>query len=80
MSDIPFDGPVAGVNVGRVNGEIVINPTVAQAELSDIELTVAGTATAINMVNLQRSVRSRYVRSLTQSEAAHLFDVTWFVP
>ena len=50
VSDIPFDVPVAGVNVGRVNGEIVINPTVAQAELSDIELTVAGTATAINMV------------------------------
>ena len=50
VSDIPLDGPVAGVNVGRVNGEIVINPTVAQAELSDIELTVAGTATAINMV------------------------------
>ena len=50
VSDIPFDGPVAGVNVGRVNGGIVINPTVAQAELSDIELTVAGTATAINMV------------------------------
>ena len=50
VSDIPFAGPVAGVNVGRVNGEIVINPTVAQAELSDIELTVAGTATAINMV------------------------------
>ena len=50
VSDIPFDGPVAGVNVGRVNREIVINPTVAQAELSDIELTVAGTATAINMV------------------------------
>ena len=50
VSDIPFDGPVAGVNVGRVNGEIVINPTVAQAELSDIELTVAGTTTAINMV------------------------------
>lgn len=50
VSDIPFDGPVAGVNVGRVNGEIVINPTVAQAELSDIELTVAGTAIAINMV------------------------------
>lgn len=50
VSDIPFDGPIAGVNVGRVNGELVINPTVAQAELTDIELTVAGTATAINMV------------------------------
>ncbi|MDO4774288.1 MAG: polyribonucleotide nucleotidyltransferase [Aerococcaceae bacterium] len=50
VSDIPFDGPIAGVNVGRVNGELVINPTVEQAELTDIELTVAGTATAINMV------------------------------
>lgn len=50
VSDIPFDGPIAGVNVGRVNGELIINPTVEQAELSDIELTVAGTATAINMV------------------------------
>lgn len=50
VSDIPFDGPIAGVNVGRVNGELIINPTVAQDEESDIELTVAGTATAINMV------------------------------
>ncbi|MBD3948530.1 polyribonucleotide nucleotidyltransferase [Tuanshanicoccus lijuaniae] len=50
VSDIPFDGPIAGVNVGRVNGELMINPTVEQAEASDIELTVAGTATAINMV------------------------------
>lgn len=50
ISKIPFDGPIAGVKVGRVNGEFVINPTVAQAELSDIELTVAGTKDAINMV------------------------------
>lgn len=50
VSDIPFDGPIAGVNVGRVNGQLVINPTVAEAEISDIELSVAGTATAINMV------------------------------
>ena len=50
ISDIPFDGPIAGVDVGRVNGEYVINPTTEQAELSDIELSVAGTATAINMV------------------------------
>ncbi|MBG9982235.1 polyribonucleotide nucleotidyltransferase [Aerococcaceae bacterium DSM 111020] len=50
ISDIPFDGPIAGVHVGRVNGELIINPTVEQAEQSDIELTVAGTATAINMV------------------------------
>ena len=50
ISKIPFDGPIAGVKVGRVNGEFVINPTVEQAELSDIELTVAGTIDAINMV------------------------------
>lgn len=50
ISDIPFDGPIAGVDVGRVNGEYVINPTTEQAEASDIELSVAGTSTAINMV------------------------------
>ena len=50
ISKIPFDGPIAGVKVGRVNGEFVINPTNEQSELSDIELTVAGTKDAINMV------------------------------
>jgi polyribonucleotide nucleotidyltransferase len=49
-SDIPFEGPIAGVIVGRVNNEFVINPTVEQAEKSDIHLTVAGTKDAINMV------------------------------
>ncbi|EGP1922615.1 polyribonucleotide nucleotidyltransferase [Enterococcus faecium] len=50
ISDIPFDGPIAGVEVGRVNGEYVLNPTVEQGEQTDIELTVAGTKQAINMV------------------------------
>ena len=50
VSDIPFDGPIAGVEVGRVNGEYIINPTVEQIAQSDIELSVAGTKTAINMV------------------------------
>ena len=50
ISKIPFDGPVASVRVGRVNGEFVINPTVEQAEVSDIDLIVAGTMEAINMV------------------------------
>ena len=50
ISKIPFLGPIAGVRVGRVDGEFVINPTVEQAEKSDIELTVAGTKEAINMV------------------------------
>ncbi|API89241.1 polyribonucleotide nucleotidyltransferase [Marinilactibacillus sp. 15R] len=50
ISNIPFNGPIAGVNVGRVNGELIINPTVEQNLVSDIHLTVAGTKHAINMV------------------------------
>ena len=50
VSQIPFDGPIAGVKVGRVNGKFVINPTQEELELSDIDLTVAGTKHAINMV------------------------------
>ena len=50
ISDIPFDGPIAGVYVGRVNGEYVINPTVEQRKNSDLNLAVAGTKEAINMV------------------------------
>jgi len=50
VSDIPFEGPIAGVTVGRINNEFVINPTVEQAEQSDIHLVVAGTKDAINMV------------------------------
>ncbi|HPZ27496.1 MAG TPA: polyribonucleotide nucleotidyltransferase [Bacilli bacterium] len=50
ISDIPFNGPIAGVCVGRVDGELVINPTVEQLERSDINLFVAGTMDAINMV------------------------------
>ncbi|WP_106497580.1 polyribonucleotide nucleotidyltransferase [Lentibacillus sp. Marseille-P4043] len=50
VSDIPFEEPIAGVHVGRVDGEFVINPTIEQEEKSDIDLTVAGTKDAINMV------------------------------
>ena len=50
ISKVPFDGPIAGVKVGRVDGKLIINPTVEQLELSDIDLTVAGTKDAINMV------------------------------
>ena len=50
ISDIPFNGPIAGCKVGRINGELVANPTVAQMEESDIDLTVAGTTQALNMV------------------------------
>lgn len=50
ISKIPFDGPIAGVKVGRVNGKFIINPTPSELEESDIDLTVAGTKKAINMV------------------------------
>lgn len=50
ISDIPFEGPIAGVTVGRVDGKFIINPNVEEAEKSDIHLVVAGTKDAINMV------------------------------
>ena len=50
ISKVPFDGPIAGVKVGRINGEFIINPTVEELEKTDIDLTVAGTMDAINMV------------------------------
>lgn len=55
ISDIPFDGPIAGVNVGRVEGKLIINPTVEEWEASDIHLSVAGTTEAINMVESDAS-------------------------
>ncbi len=50
ISKIPFNGPVAAVKVGRINGKFIINPTIEEDEKSDISLTVAGTKDAINMV------------------------------
>lgn len=50
ISDIPFEGPIAGVVVGRIDGNFIINPTSEQLEKTDIVLTVAGTKEAINMV------------------------------
>jgi len=50
LSDLPFDGPIAGVQVGRIEGEFVLNPTEAELNTSDIDLIVAGTKDAINMV------------------------------
>src|SRR5574344_576565 len=50
ISAAPFDGPIAGVKVGRIDGKFVINPTPSELEQSDIDLTVAGTKKAINMV------------------------------
>ena len=50
ISDIPWDGPIAGVRVGRVDGKFVINPTQEQLKVSTLNITVAGSETAILMV------------------------------
>ncbi len=50
LSDIPFDGPIAGAKVGRIDGEYVLNPTLEELEMSDIDLFVAGSEHAIIMV------------------------------
>jgi polyribonucleotide nucleotidyltransferase len=50
ISEIPFAGPIGGVKVGRIDGQFIINPTVAQMEKSDLHLVVAGTKDAIMMV------------------------------
>ncbi|MGE8034270.1 polyribonucleotide nucleotidyltransferase [Lysinibacillus sp. KCTC 33748] len=50
ISDIPFDGPIAGVQVGYIDGKFIVNPTVEQANQSTIHLSVAGNKDAINMV------------------------------
>src|SRR5918992_5933771 len=52
ISDIPFITPIAHVRVGRINGELVLNPTVAQLEYSDFDLVVAGTKNYVNMLEL----------------------------
>lgn len=50
ISDIPFEGPIAGVQIGRINGEFIVNPTPEQLDVSELDLVVAGTKDAINMV------------------------------
>lgn len=53
ISDVPFNGPIGGVIVGRVDGQFIINPTVEQEEKSDIHVVVAGTKDAIMMVEAE---------------------------
>ncbi len=50
ISDIPFAGPIAGVQVGLVDGELIVNPTLEQREKSTLQLTVAGTKDKVNMI------------------------------
>ncbi|MGC9469871.1 MAG: polyribonucleotide nucleotidyltransferase [Anaerolineae bacterium] len=50
ISDVPFDGPVAGIRIGHVDGQLIVNPTIQQIKQSDLDLRVAGSADAIIMV------------------------------
>ncbi len=61
ISNIPFDGPVSGVNIGLVNDKLIVNPTVAKKEISSLDLTVAGTKDAINMVEAGASELSEKI-------------------
>ncbi|MDQ8733309.1 polyribonucleotide nucleotidyltransferase [Paenibacillus sp. LHD-38] len=61
ISDVPFEGPIGGVNVGRVNGQFVINPTVEQSQETDIFVVVAGTKDAIMMVEAEANEVSEAV-------------------
>lgn len=61
ISDIPFQGPIAGVRVGRINGEFIINPSVSEQAESELNLVVAGTADAILMVEAGASELSEEV-------------------
>lgn len=68
ISDIPFEGPIAGVRVGLIDGQFIINPTLAQAEVSLLNLAVAGTKDAILMVEAGAKEISEEV----------MLDAIWF--
>ncbi len=56
ISDIPFEGPVAGVRVGRVDGKLVFNPTYAERAKSDFDVVIAGTADKMNMIEVGANI------------------------
>jgi len=70
ISNIPFDGPMASVRVGRINGELIINPTFSQLKESDLEILVAGTDDSIMMVEGEASEISEH-ELLTVLKFAH---------
>ena len=79
ISDIPFDGPIAQIRVGRVEGEFVVNPTANQLKEADLELVVAGTADSITMVEGEaREVKEEDLLGaleFAQSELKKLVDI-----
>ena len=68
ISDIPFEGPIAGVRVGMIDGQYIINPTIEQAKVSRLNLAVAGTKDAILMVEAG-------AKEISEDE---MLDAIWF--
>lgn len=80
ISDIPFDGPLAGVIVGYKDGEYIINPTVEQSATSDLHLVVAGTDDAINMVEAGAKILSEEVMlQALKTGHAEIMKLTAFI-
>lgn len=75
LSDVPFDGPMAEVRVGRVNGEFVINPTISELKESDIDMVVGGSATSVLMIEGEMNEISEK-DMLDAIKAAHASIVT----
>ncbi len=68
VSNIPFNGPMSEVRVGRINGEYVLNPTMAQMELSDIDIVIAGTMKDINMLEGE-------MQEISEAELVEVFKI-----
>jgi polyribonucleotide nucleotidyltransferase len=79
LSDLPFLGPIAGVRIGRINGQFVVNPSMVQLEDSELNLVVSGTRDAINMVEAGANEVSEAVMidalSLAHEEIRRLCDL-----
>lgn len=68
VSNIPFNGPMSEVRVGRIDGEYVLNPTMAQMELSDIDIVIAGTMKDINMLEGE-------MQEISEAELVEVFKI-----
>src|SRR3990167_4237376 len=79
ISDIPFNGPIAGVRVGRVDGKLVFNPTYAERALSDFDIVVAGTETKINIIKAStKIVPEKDISNTIKTEFESLKQLTDF--
>lgn len=77
ISSVPFEGPIAAVRVARVEGKFLINPTTAESEFSDLDLLLAGTNEAVNMIEVgAREVKEQVVLDAIQAGHAVIKEIT----